>query len=141
MDGIGLDFKIIRNIIYNMNYIKKNFDKIILIGFMIALPAISLANTVYPTNPSSSSKTIVNPIHSETITDLIQTILKGLIKIGMPVIVLAIIYCGFLFVSAQGNSEKLNEAKRALIYTLIGAAIFLGAYAISILISSTVSAL
>ena len=59
----------------------------------------------------------------------------------MPIIVLAIIYSGFLFVAAQGNSEKLGEAKKALLYTLVGAAILLGSLAIAELIKNTVLSL
>ncbi|MFA5095100.1 MAG: hypothetical protein WC447_00325 [Candidatus Paceibacterota bacterium] len=132
-----------------MNYIKKNLPKIILVTFILALPILSLAqNGTNPppagngTNPPATGNVkIVNPIHSETLTGLIKTILEGVIKIGMPIIVLAIIYSGFLFVRAQGNSEKLNEAKRTLLYTLIGAAILLGSWGIALLITNTVKAL
>ncbi|MFA5783202.1 MAG: TrbC/VirB2 family protein, partial [Bacteroidales bacterium] len=84
-----------------------------------------------------------NPLgdNTQTLSGFVEKILKGVIKIGMPIIVLAIIYSGFLFVSAQGNSEKLSEAKRALLYTLIGAAILLGSWAIALLIRDTVLAL
>jgi hypothetical protein len=72
---------------------------------------------------------------------LIQNALKDVITIGIPIVALAIIYCGFLFVFARGNSEKLTKAKDALLYTIIGAAILLGALAIAQMISGTVSAL
>lgn len=82
---------------------------------------------------------INNPIPSITsIPDLIQTVLSGVIKIGIPVVALAIIYCGFLFVFARGNSEKLTKAREALLYTLIGAAILIGSWAIAQIISETV---
>ena len=56
---------------------------------------------------------ICNPIKTNDINTLIKTILEGVIRAGIPVLALAIIYCGFLFVSAQGNSEKLTKAKDA----------------------------
>jgi hypothetical protein len=114
-----------------MNYIKKNLHKIILMTFVFLSPIISLAEV-----------TIVNPLkNTETINELIKKILEGVIKIGMRIIVLAIIYCGFLFVSAQGKPESIKKAKDALIYTLIGAAILLGSWAIAQLIGDTVKAL
>lgn len=121
-----------------INYIKKNLFNFIFIAFLLVLPVLSLADDVQPID---SSTKIVNPITSTTIVGLIEKILKGVIKIGMPILVLAIIYSGFLFVSAQGNSEKLSEAKRALLYTLIGAAILLGSWGIAQLITETVKAL
>jgi hypothetical protein len=51
---------------------------------------------------------------------------------------LAIIYCGFLFVTAQGNSEKLKKAKQALLYTIVGAALLLGSLVITRAIQGTV---
>ena len=91
--------------------------------------------------PCDPTKGICNPIQATSITGLIKTILEGVIKIGMPVIALAIIYCGFLFVSAQGKPEEIKKAKDALVYTLIGAAILLGAWALAQLVSETVLAL
>jgi len=90
------------------------------------------------TQADDPSPTIVNPIKVDNIQGLIKNILIGVIKIGLPIVALAIIYCGFLFVAARGNSEKIKKAKDALIYTLIGAAILLGAWAIAQLISDTV---
>ena len=99
------------------------------------LPVISFADDCLPTGGK-----ICNPIESNTITEFIEKVLQGVIKIGLPVVVVAIIYCGFLFVAARGNSEKLTKAKDALLYTLIGAAVLLGAWAIATLIADTVKA-
>jgi hypothetical protein len=52
-----------------------------------------------------------------------------------------LVYVGYLFVVAQGNDTKLSEAKQALLYTVIGALILLGAQAIAIGICQTTSAL
>jgi len=126
-----------------MNYLKKNLLKIVLVAFVLALPVLSLAQIITDPNPPPTAPVkIVNPLkNAETINGLIKTILEGVIKIGIPIIALAIIYCGFLFVSARGKPESLKKAKDTLIYTLIGAAILLGSWAIAQLISETVLAL
>lgn len=140
--GIGLDSKVKYNIINYMSInLKKNLLKIVLIAFVLFLPVLSFAQVIGdpPVDPPVK---IVNPLPDVTsINGLIKTILEGVIKIGMPIIALAIIYSGFLFVTAQGNSEKLGTAKKSLLYTLIGAAILLGSWAIAQLISETVLAL
>ena len=85
--------------------------------------------------------TIDNPLGTngpQTIMDFIKLLVKYVLYIGIPIIALAIIYTGFLFVSASGNSEKLTKAKSALLYTLIGGALLLGAFVIANAISSTV---
>lgn len=122
-----------------MNYIKKNIFKIVLIAFVVFLPVFSFAQVVG--DPPVDTGKIVNPISAQTLDGLIKTILEGVLKIGIPIIALAIIYCGFLFVSARGNPEAIKKAKDALLYTLIGAAILLGAWAIALLIKDTVIAL
>ena len=109
------------------------------ISSAILTPILSFANTTIP--PNNTSGKIVNPISAQTLPGFIQTILTGVIKIGIPVIALAIIYSGFLFVKARGKPEEITKAKDALVYTLIGAAILLGAWAIALLITNTVTAL
>jgi len=83
---------------------------------------------------------IENPL-GNSITDIpsfIKAILKFILYLGIPLVALAIIYTGFLFVTAMGNSEKLKKAKSALVYTLIGAALLLGAFVIAEAIQGTV---
>ncbi len=54
------------------------------------------------------------------------------------VIAFFIIYVGFSFITAQGNKDKLSKAKDAMWYTLLGAAVILGAFVISKAIGGTV---
>ncbi|MBP9856179.1 MAG: hypothetical protein KBC48_02675 [Candidatus Pacebacteria bacterium] len=84
---------------------------------------------------------IVNPIKYNDLMSFINALIEIVIQIGTPILVLAVIYVGFLFVQASGKPEKLNEAKSALVYTLIGAAIVLGAFIISAAIKGTVDQL
>lgn len=130
-----------------MKFIKKNLAgslfRIILATFLIIAPILSFAQ-VTGDEPCTVSGRICNPLASKGINSLqgfIKILLEGVLKIGIPIVALAIIYCGFLFVAARGNSEKLGKAKDALLYTLIGAAILLGSWAIAQLISDTVLAL
>ena len=48
-------------------------------------------------------------------------------KLGIPVVAFFLILSGFMFVSAQGNKEKLKTARTMLIWTLVGTAIVVGA--------------
>ena len=110
-------------------------------GLAVFLMGLFLPLIFARADDCTTSGKICNPLSVATLQDLLKKILEGAIKIGIPVIALAIIYSGFLFVSARGNSEKLDDAKRALIYTLIGAAILIGSWAIAQLISNTVLSL
>ena len=148
MTALGLDLKVLYNL--DMKFNGKKALVVVLILFVFLLPIMSFAQgdgnlgdsfggDGNLSNPAVT--TIKNPINAKTINDLIEKILEGVIKIGIPIIALAIIYSGFLFVSAQGNTEKLATAKKSFTYTLIGAAILLGAWALAQVISETVLAL
>jgi hypothetical protein len=83
---------------------------------------------------------IENPLGNniDTIPKFIEALIEIVLIIGVPIVVLALIYVGFLFVKAQGNAEELTKAKKALLYTLIGAALLLGAFVIANAIGKTV---
>lgn len=125
-----------------MNTIKNKLLIIFVLSFMFLYPVLSLAQGTGNTGiaPTAAVK-IKNPIKVDNINDFIKTILEGVLKIGIPLIALAIIYSGFLFITAQGKEAKLTEAKNALLYTVIGAAVLLGSWALAQLISETVLAL
>ncbi len=125
---------------YNIFMFKKKLFTFLLVAAVFLTPAIPLVQAAIG-HECDPNKEVCNPINSNTINEFIKKILEGAIKIGIPIIALAIIYCGFLFVAARGNSEKLKKAKDAITYTLIGAAILLGAWALAQLISETVLSL
>lgn len=114
-----------------------------LILFLLLFLPVFMLYADGETLPSDSSAgKIVNPIPTITsIPGLIHTILDGLLTVGIPLLALAIVYCGFLFVSARGNPEKITKARDALLYTLIGAAILLGSWALAKMIAATVDLL
>lgn len=123
----------------NMKFLKKNVLTLsVMILLFFILPAISLADTGGTiVNPPESTGKILNPLGTDGPQDIpgfIHDVLIGIVKIGIPIVALAIIYCGFLFVAARGKPEAITKAKDALLYTLIGAALLLGAWAIANLI-------
>ena len=92
---------------------------------------------------NNTTITLDNPL-GDKINDLpsfIYAILEVVFQIGAILSVLAIIYVGFLFVSARGDPEKLVTARKAFLYTIIGIAVLLGATLIASVIDSTVNVL
>ena len=70
---------------------------------------------------------------------MLFAILEILLIIAVPIIIIFIVYAGFLYVTAQGNANKIQDANRALTYALIGGAIVLGARVIGAIIQATVN--
>lgn len=81
---------------------------------------------------------IRNPIEFDSLSEFLAALLDLIIMISIPIIVLLVIYAGFLFVTAGGNREQLSRAKVTLLWTLVGALIILGARAIADLVAGTV---
>lgn len=105
-----------------------NIFSTILIFILLITPALLFAQEVK----------IKNPIGVDNLNDFIKKVLEAVIRIGLPIVAIALIYSGYLFIEAQGNSGKLEMAKRAFVYTLLGAAILLGAWALAQAITETV---
>ena len=68
-------------------------------------------------------------------------ILSVVIRIGTIVIVLMLVYIGFLFATSSVNPQNKDKARTALVWTLVGALILLGAQAIAMGIEATVNAI
>jgi len=84
-------------------------------------------------NPATSP-IYCNPLGSVTsIPDLIQTILKTLLQITIPLAGLGIIIAGlnYALAAASGNPGRTKTAKSILQYVLIGCFVVVGALALA----------
>ena len=88
--------------------------------------------------PVTGGTPLENPLKYETIPEFLAAVLKVIAEIALPILVLFLVYVGFLFVTAQGNPEDLNRAKRYFLWAIIGALIILGASVLSAVIQDTV---
>lgn len=105
--------------------------------FTVFLSVINFSEAFAQGDPGKLS----NPLAGGNINDiptLVESLLGIVLTVGVPLIALAVIYAGFKFVTAQGNPEKLEEAKKTLIWVVVGAAILLSAYAIAVGIKATI---
>lgn len=91
-------------------------------------------------DPTTGTSTggIQNPIKFNDLNGFLLAIVDGVVQVGFYLVVIFIIYSGFLFVKARGNEAELKKAKEAFLYTVIGAAILLGATVLANVISGTI---
>ena len=124
-----------------MKNIKKTFLASLLslsIFFIIGTVSISAAET------PGVNITLPNPFAGggNSLFGLLEKVINNiLLPIGGILAVLAFIYSGFLYVTAQGNETKLATAHKALLYTAIGTAILLGSWVIAKVIENTINQL
>lgn len=129
---------------------------------LVALPVVALAQTGgtgggFPTGGAGSSLpsggagpvqcgsghcAVSNPLGGTTsVCGLLKNLFNGAVAILIPVAVLFIIWSGFQFVLAQGNSKQLQKARKNFMFTVIGIAVFLGAWLLADVIAATVNAI
>lgn len=96
-------------------------------------------------NPKPGSVTdtrgLTNPLKAKSIGQLFADIIQVIIIFATPIIVLFIMYAGFLYVTARGNADQIKKAHSALLWAIIGGVILLGAELIIRVIEGTVQGL
>lgn len=101
-----------------------------LITFLGMLPFSASAQAKL-SNPS--------PGGGATLQDFIELLIKIIQSVGIPALVVAIIYSGFILLTAGGNEAQISKGKTWIFWTLIGAAIILGAQLVADTVYNTAS--
>ena len=121
-----------------MNPKLSSYARIALIVTLFSIfPLLSVHAATSGCSTGSATIGIHNPLCYSTLDAAISAILGVLINLGAVILVLFFVYAGFMFVSAQGDPKKLEKAKSAFFWTVVGGIILLGAQALSVLIQQT----
>ena len=89
--------------------------------------------------PSIESVQIKNPLKVNSIEELLVAILNVVIVLAIPVIVFFIISSGFMYATARGNPQQIEQASRSLTYAIIGGVLIIGAVAIAEIVKNLVT--
>ncbi len=85
---------------------------------------------------------IPNPLTGvSSISDLVYKVVQVVVDLSYVVIAFFLLLSGFKFVVAQGSDTKLEDAKKTFFYTLIGAALIIGAQVIVSILQGIFAAL
>lgn len=104
-------------------------------------PVTTPPPVVNPPAPVNSPVLLLNPLKVNTIAELLELILQIVTIFALPIIVFFIIYSGFLFVTAQGKPDQITKARNALLWSVVGGVIILGANLLLAVIQGTVQSL
>lgn len=137
-----------------MNRYIRAFVLGLLVVLLNASFAVSVSAQTGSTNPAGGtqgstnagnttvSTGLTNPLNGiSTLDQFLKAILDGVVRLGTIVLIMMLVYVGFLFVVARGNAEKLQGAKSALVWTVIGGLVLLGATGIQAIITGTVNSI
>lgn len=107
--------------------------------FYILIGVVTLSP--FLVNAESPGTGFQSPIGFSSFGEVVAAIVGVVVQVGVVLVILAIIYSGFLFVTAQGNEEKISKAKRTFLWVIVGAIILLGANELADVVRNTANAL
>lgn len=113
------------------------------LAWLMAAPAVLAQEG--PITPGEDPTGIIGPAQGRSsftiddLVDLIQTITSWILIIIGLVGVIFLLYGAFVYITAGGNEEKVGEAKKIIIYALIGIAVAILAFAIVSFVASIIT--
>lgn len=107
---------------------------IFIISLILILPMLSLAarqasdcseycSSLSGDDPFQSPANqvcICNPLSTDKFEDIIDNLINFIFNIAIVLTPLMVIVGGFLFVTAAGNVKQIDQAKKLILYTVIG---------------------
>ncbi len=94
-----------------------------------------------PANCNGRACSVDNPLAVSNFCDLLRIVLQALLILGLPVAVVFLVLAGLRYITAYGNPGSIGKANENLMWTVIGVAIFLGAWTIAQIIKATLVSL
>lgn len=64
--------------------------------------------------------TIPNPLQADTFTELLNSIIDFIFVLSFPIATIMILVAGFYFITARGEPERIETAKKIITWALIG---------------------
>lgn len=124
----------------------KKYNKIIKIFsihfFIVAIYIFSFIHLAKAEQCDGTDSTILcNPLKTSSFTSLMESLSELAVQIGIPIAALFIIYSGLKLVMARGNEKSIEDAKKGLLWAIIGSGILIGAWTIMKILQSTVESL
>ncbi|SRR6056297_791339 len=104
----------------------------------ITILLVGLALIGAPLLATAESIDFEPPTEYDTLEELIMGLMKFISYIAMVVAIFAIIYGGFLYMTAGGEPQKLQKGTQTIIYAIVGLIVAFSAYAIIKFFLSTV---
>ena len=104
---------------------------------ILVIVSFSIAWAKNPTDCTGAAPDCTpNPVESGTFGELISKLALIITEVSLPFVILFMVAAAFLFVTAHGNEEQVKRAKTIFWWTMIGAALIVGAWAIAIAIDN-----
>jgi hypothetical protein len=93
--------------------------KIYILTVVFALAILALGKI------ASAQVSIPNPLGCPDVGCVLRRIADFLLVIATPILTIMVLWAGFLFLTSAGNPQKVADARKALLWAVIGFAIVL----------------
>lgn len=90
-----------------------------------------ILSLLFPTRLFAQTLTLPNPVKADSLVGVVVIALDSILPLLFVISILVFIYYGFLFVTSAGVPDKISKAKTGLIWAFVGAALIVGAKALS----------
>lgn len=109
---------------------------------LVGIPQFALAQRQENIRPMSEHENPIKLTGADgqkiaTVPQFLLALVDLAFLIALPIIVIFLVYAGFLFVTAADNEKQTETARKVFLWTLVGAAIVLGAKVIAMAIQAT----
>ena len=109
--------------------------------FQVFVSAGILWALALPAAAQCTGTCLENPLRFSSLERFIEGVLQAIVMVALPIIVAFIVYAGFKYIAARGNSSKITSAHENFKYVIIGTILILSAWVLATLIGGTVSQL
>lgn len=91
--------------------------------------------------PNCEVGKLCNPTRFADLNAFLLAVVEVVVQYGLLLIVFFLVLAGFKFVVAQGNPEKISDARKMLVWVVVGAFVLLGVYVIRAAVCGTIDAI
>lgn len=105
---------------------KEKISKLFLIPLLLVLLAVQCpGNALAACGTCPADAIVCNPLCYNTFQELIGALINILFVVALAIVPLMIVWAGMLFITGNGDPNKLSKAKNIMLYTVIGLGIIL----------------
>ena len=112
-----------------VNFIYQNKTKIIFVISVSLILFFNIIDIVLAACPAGATNCLDNPLGTDDPRVFIGRLIKGILGLSGSIALLMFVYGGVVYLTAQGENERIQRAKNTLTWATVGLAVIFGSYA------------
>ncbi|KKT04040.1 MAG: hypothetical protein UV82_C0012G0025 [Candidatus Magasanikbacteria bacterium GW2011_GWD2_43_18] len=108
-------------------------------GVVFAFPAFAQGNLINASDhlTTVSGRAGIGEGNTSSLSSVVGTVINALLTLVGLFFLVLMIYAGYLWMTARGESEPVDKAKKIIAGSMIGLVIILSAYAITVFVTQS----